>query len=239
MLVSSRHVRIHALYCVVIDTLCYAEIRSDFRKWSVCAPCNCTFLCVVTVNPSEAIRAKTKERTITDVGQAGAPILTLVYLTEITCKQEHNSAQANVAGETPYASRAVPATDQGFKMKSDLEENAIAGLLHLQSYPHCFVCFPDPVAQWPNCLYRAGRTNRARHGAPQVRKQKIRAQKSSHEAACPAPSLTMSVAQHSHRLVSISTKVHTKKHISAVSTERCTALFRLYTGAGRFQVSNC
>lgn len=45
-----------------------------------------TFLCLIAVNPNIALRADAEERGLINPSQAGAPILTVVHVAEITWK---------------------------------------------------------------------------------------------------------------------------------------------------------
>lgn len=45
-----------------------------------------TFLCFIAVNPNIALRADAEEGGLINPSQAGAPILTVVHITEITWK---------------------------------------------------------------------------------------------------------------------------------------------------------
>lgn len=53
-----------------------------------------TFLSLIAVNPNVALRADAEEGGLINPGQAGAPILTVVHVTEVTWKQSHVSLQA-------------------------------------------------------------------------------------------------------------------------------------------------
>lgn len=43
-----------------------------------------TFLCLIAVNPNIALRADAEEGGLINPSQAGAPILTVVHITEVT-----------------------------------------------------------------------------------------------------------------------------------------------------------
>lgn len=53
-----------------------------------------TFLSLIAVNPNVALRADAEEGGLINPGQAGAPILTVVHVAEVTWKQSHMSLQA-------------------------------------------------------------------------------------------------------------------------------------------------
>lgn len=53
-----------------------------------------TFLCLIAVNPNVALRADAEEGGLINPGQAGAPILTVVHVAEVSWKQSHMSLRA-------------------------------------------------------------------------------------------------------------------------------------------------
>lgn len=72
-----------------------------------------TFLCLVAVDPHKAFRADAEEGGLVDAGQAGAPVLTVVDVAEVTCQQSHMSPRAinkahgkKVVGQSPKVSPA-------------------------------------------------------------------------------------------------------------------------------------